>query len=101
MHNYYSWKGNDLYLNIYLRPSAKKNTFAGLFDNKLKIFLTSPPTKGKANKHLIEFIAENFNLPKKYITIIKGEVSPEKILKIEKPNQILIKKILATLEEVS
>lgn len=95
MQEHYIWKGKDLYLNIYLKPRAKKNALVGIHDNKLKIFLTSQPIDGAANKHLIEFIAENFHVAKRQVTIIKGETSSIKIIKIKSPDRQVAEKILS------
>ena len=48
----------------------------------LKVRLRAPATKGKANKALIEILAEHFKVKKKDIRIIKGDRSREKVVEI-------------------
>lgn len=60
----------------------------GLHNGLLKIRLTAPPVEGKANKHLIGFIAKAFKVPKSQVTLVSGEQSRQKQLKIHSP-QIL------------
>ncbi|MBC7129166.1 MAG: DUF167 domain-containing protein [Thermoplasmatales archaeon] len=48
----------------------------------LKVKVSSPPSKGKANKEVIELLANFFEVKKNCIRIIKGEKSREKIIEI-------------------
>lgn len=49
---------------------------------ELKIHLTTAPTKGKANQHLIELLAAEFACKKHAITILRGTTSHHKIIQI-------------------
>lgn len=69
-------------------PNAKKteivNRNLSLFgEETLKIKVSAPPVEGKANKALIEFLAEHFRVSKSNVKILKGEKSREKIIEIE------------------
>ena len=59
-------------------PRASKNEIAGLLGNALKIRLQAPPVEGKANKALVEFLADEMNVPKKQIEIRGGETGRNK-----------------------
>jgi uncharacterized protein (TIGR00251 family) len=48
----------------------------------LKIKLTAPPVDGEANAALIDFLAAYLHLPRKDITLVKGETSRHKIVEI-------------------
>lgn len=85
---HYRWQDSDLLLFCHCQPKAKKDEFAGLHNGLLKIRLTAPPVDGKANKHLIGFIAKAFKVPKSQVTLISGDQSRQKQLKISAP-QIL------------
>ena len=67
---------------------AKKNEVVSddvdLFGARiLRIKISQPPEDGKANKVLIELIAEYLNIKKNAITIIAGEKSTHKIIEIK------------------
>jgi uncharacterized protein (TIGR00251 family) len=49
----------------------------------IKIKLTSPAQKGKANKQLIELLSKKLRLPKSKIKIVSGETSRDKQISIE------------------
>lgn len=53
-------------------------------DSGYIVSLHSSPRDGKANKELIEFLAEYFDVPKSNIEILKGIKGRNKIVSIEK-----------------
>lgn len=48
----------------------------------LKVYVNVPPQQGKANKRLIEILAEYYKVKKGKIRIRKGEYHREKIVEI-------------------
>ena len=72
-----SWR-----LDLYIQPGAKKQEFAGEFNGRLKLRLTAPPVEGKANAALCAYIASCCGVPKSDVTILSGEASRTKRLKI-------------------
>jgi hypothetical protein len=69
-------------LKVKVIPNAKKEKIEK-FDDGLKIYLTKPPQDGKANKRLLEIIAEYFNVKKSQLKIIKGLFCREKVICID------------------
>ncbi|MFA5088710.1 MAG: DUF167 domain-containing protein [Candidatus Omnitrophota bacterium] len=71
-------------MNIQVKviAGAKKN-FIKKEGESFKVYLTAPAVEGKANKALIGFLAENFQVKKNQIQIIKGLKSRDKIINIE------------------
>ena len=51
--------------------------------DRLKCYLNSPPEKGRANNELIELFAKALRLPKSAITIVAGEQSRKKRVRID------------------
>lgn len=49
-----------------------------------KVYVTVAPEQGKANKKMIELLAEYFDVAKSQIRIVKGETSRNKIVEILK-----------------
>ncbi len=52
-------------------------------DNDFEIAIISKPEKGKANKEIIEVLADFLNIKKSQISIIKGHKSQHKIIQID------------------
>lgn len=84
----YSWQGDTLLLSVYVQPRASRDEIAGLHDNELKIRITAPPVDGKANAHLIKFLAKSFGVSRSRIQLLGGESSRHKRLAIQQPGQI-------------
>lgn len=70
-------------LTVKVIPRAQKNEIAGYENGVLKVRLHAIPEKGKANEELIDFLAEEFDLPKSSMTLIRGQTSRIKHLKID------------------
>ena len=75
-------KLNGSYLiEFAIKPNAPKNRVYIDYD-LLRLDIKAPPTKGKANKAIIKYIAKKLNIPSSNIEIIHGLMSTTKILKI-------------------
>jgi uncharacterized protein (TIGR00251 family) len=55
---------------------------AGLRDGVLIVKLAAAPVDGAANEELIALLAKTLEIPKRDITIVSGERSPTKRLRI-------------------
>ncbi|MBK8163622.1 MAG: YggU family protein [Gammaproteobacteria bacterium] len=84
----YTWNGDRLTLNIRVQPRSSKDEIVGIQGNHLKIRITSPPVDGKANAHLIQFLARVFDVPKARISLLCGENGREKRLLIVAPTRL-------------
>jgi len=69
-------------VTIKVIPNAKKNEVSEEGENRLRIRTTAPALGGRANKALIELLAEFFKVKKSSIRIIRGEKSREKVVEI-------------------
>jgi uncharacterized protein (TIGR00251 family) len=65
-------------LNIYVKPNAKKTAIVKISDDELHIALHAKPHEGEANKELISYLAQIFKLPKSQVILHKGEASRHK-----------------------
>jgi hypothetical protein len=64
----------------------------------LKIKLSAAPQKGKANKALVDFLADTLGVKKKFIAITSGPASKVKQIAIEQMTpEILIEKLKSVL----
>ena len=71
-----------------LQPKASNDAIVGLLDDSVKIRITAPPIEGKANAHLVKFLAKQFGVAKSSVTILSGELGRQKRVKIEDPKKI-------------
>lgn len=63
-------------------PCAKKREVLELGQYHFKVKLTSPPEKNRANRELIQLLAEYFGVKKSAVSIKTGEKSRHKIIQI-------------------
>jgi uncharacterized protein YggU (UPF0235/DUF167 family) len=52
-------------------------------DDVQKIYVNAIRENGKANEAVIDLLAKEFKIKKSAITILKGELSPNKIIEID------------------
>ncbi len=69
-------------ITLRIQPGAKKSTVLSQHGDALKIALTAPPVDGKANEALIAFIAEALSLPRARISLLSGQTSRSKVLRV-------------------
>lgn len=79
---------DGLVLRLYIQPKASRDSIIGLHGNELKVAITAPPVDGKANAHLIKYLAKQFRVAKSQVLIEKGELGRHKHIKIVDPQQI-------------
>jgi uncharacterized protein (TIGR00251 family) len=65
-------------LPVRAQPGARKNEIRGEQDGMLKVSVTQPPEKGKANKALIALLSKELSLRKSQLELIAGETSHQK-----------------------
>lgn len=63
-------------------PRSSRTAIAGLLGGMLKIKVSAPAEKGKANKCLIKFLAKKLNVKSSAISIISGRISSVKQIRV-------------------
>jgi uncharacterized protein len=89
----YKWqdKNGQTLILIKVKPGAKKTSIKGIIDvntiypvkKALSVSINSQPEDNKANKELIDLIAESMNIPKSTIEIKHGLKDRLKVLCIK------------------
>lgn len=80
---FYTLKNNGLQLHLHIQPRASRTAIVGLYGERLKIALHSPPVDGKANAELQQFMAKTLKVSKSSVQIISGDSSKQKELFIQ------------------
>ncbi|WP_338025221.1 DUF167 family protein [Candidatus Chlamydia sanziniae] len=65
-------------LEVKVFPKAKENKILSFDGKTLKIRVTEPPEKGKANDAVVALLAKALSLPKREVTLVSGETSRKK-----------------------
>jgi len=70
-------------LSIKVTTKSKLNQVTQSDDSHFIIHTTAAPDKGKANEAVIKLLASHLKIPKSRLTIIKGEISRQKLIEIK------------------
>ena len=65
-------------VNVRAAPRSSRAGLDGMVGDALKVRIRSAPVDGKANKELIEVLADAFGLPKSAVEFKSGETSKTK-----------------------
>jgi uncharacterized protein len=78
-------KKGRITIRVKVIPKSATNAIVGFLDEEtLKIRVAAVPEKGKANKELKNFLAEEFGAGKDQVEIISGAGDPLKLIRILK-----------------
>lgn len=67
-------------LQVKVSPGSKHNEVKGVGAGALKVAVTAPPEKGKANEAVVELLADYFALPRREVSILRGHTSRSKVV---------------------
>jgi hypothetical protein len=72
-------------ITVRVKPGSKKGSLVQpSLDGELLVYVREPAMQGKANKAVIELLAEYYDMPKSNIEIIRGHSSRTKLISIDK-----------------
>ena len=86
--SWYRREGDDLILLLSIQPRAGRDEVTGLHDGRLRLRITAPPVDGKANRHLIAWLAKAFGVPRSRVLLESGESGRQKRVRIISPARI-------------
>lgn len=75
-----------LYVDVKVIPKASKTHFVGILKENdgdvVKVKIAAVPEKGKANQELCRFFAGVFEVHKHAVSVVRGQTSQRKVVKI-------------------
>lgn len=83
---WYRWEDDTLVLELRVQPRARKDAVIGVQGDRLKVSVTAPPVEGRANTHLIRFLAGLFQVKQAQITLQSGAGGRDKRVRIQRPH---------------
>lgn len=82
------WQADVLELMLHVQPKASRDQFVGLHGEAIKLAISAPPVDGKANTHIVRLLADWFAVPKAQVSLVRGELSRQKCLRIQAPKTL-------------
>ena len=64
-------------------PNAPRSEVVGWLGEALKVKVHAPPVEGRANEVLCEFLADTLGLPRRAVTVLRGDTSRQKLIRIQ------------------
>lgn len=84
-------EAGGIVLALHVQPGAARSEVAGVHgegrEARLRIRLAAPPVDGKANAELRRFLADAFGVPLRSVTLVRGETSRQKTMRVDGPMQ--------------
>lgn len=60
-------------LRVRVQPRASRNQLVGIHGDALKLAVTAPPVDGLANRAVSAFFADLFAVPRRDVSILRGQ----------------------------
>jgi uncharacterized protein (TIGR00251 family) len=70
-------------LSVKVQPRSKAPGVLKLNDGSFRVRVQAAPDRGRANREVIERLAEFLDVPPSRLKIVRGETSPNKRVRVE------------------
>ncbi len=71
-----------LTISVSVKPQAKNESVKKLSASEYQVSVHAAAHEGKANRAVMELLAEHFRVPKSAVKIVRGETARKKIISI-------------------
>ncbi len=69
-------------VDLWVQPRAGRTALAGVRDGALKVRVAAPPVDGEANDALVRLLAKVVGVPRRDVTIVRGQGGRRKTVRI-------------------
>lgn len=77
-----------LLLQLRIQPRASRDEIVGPHGDTLKVRITAPPVDGRANAHLIKFLARAFGVSRSAVELLGGKAGRNKKIGVTAPRTL-------------
>ena len=93
--SFHRWVGDDLELRIHAQPGAKRSEVQGVLGTSLKVRVRARAIEGAANEALLEFLADELQVPRGRCELVSGEKHREKRILVREAPRAHCESVLA------
>ncbi|MFK8110873.1 MAG: DUF167 domain-containing protein [Rubripirellula sp.] len=79
---------------VHASPNAKRNHVGGCHDGALRVAVTAPADKGKANQAIEKMLVKALGLKSSQIELVRGQTSRLKVFAVSEPPADLQQRVL-------
>lgn len=69
-------------VSVHVKPNSKHESVVQNDDGSLTVRVNAPPIEGKANKRVVELLADHFSKPKSSVELLRGTTGKKKVFEI-------------------
>ncbi|MDD4986129.1 MAG: DUF167 domain-containing protein [Dehalococcoidales bacterium] len=73
---------NEAKISLRVYPRAPRNEVLGFADGVLRVRVSAPPVKGKANRELLSFLSRLLGISERALAITRGQTSRNKTVAV-------------------
>jgi uncharacterized protein (TIGR00251 family) len=70
-------------LRVRVHPGAGRDRIEGWLGETLKLSVSAPPEKGKANRAVVDLLSKGLRVARSSVRVVSGETSREKWVEID------------------
>lgn len=85
---HWHWEGERLHLSLLGKPGARRDAFGRVHDGRLQVQIACVPEDGRATERLLAFLAGQFGVARRSVTLLHGRTSARKAVSIEAPTRL-------------
>jgi uncharacterized protein len=78
-------------LELKVIPNAPRNEIAGWLGDTLKVKIHAPAREGRANDALLDFLAQKLGVPRREVSLVRGDKSRLKVVRIVSLNEATVR----------
>ncbi len=86
--SFYRWEDDTLVLNILGRPNSRHDAIGRVIGHQLEVHAAAVPRRGGATAHMVNYLADVFDVSKSAIVVVFGEKNVNKQIRIKSPNKL-------------
>ena len=79
------WEASAIILTVKVHPRGGKFELGRVVGDALRVKVASPPEQGRATDELLAGLAETFGVRPGSVTLIRGALTPQKVIRITNP----------------
>jgi uncharacterized protein (TIGR00251 family) len=82
-------------IRVHVQPKARREQIIGMHGGRIRLAVTEPPDKGKANAAVARLVAAALNLPASRVELLRGDTSRQKDLLVRNLDAAEVSRLLA------
>jgi len=75
--------GPSARLAVKVVPKASREGLAGWLGDAVKVRVTAPPERGRANEAVCAVLAEALGVPADHVRLVAGHAAPRKVVEVD------------------